>query len=77
MALDQRAIEEEGLKPFADPGIVSVAGLEMAYNYGKNLLTRAIAARSLGFQLFAMSAQSTANGNVIINPARSPFTGRC
>ena len=41
-ALDQRAIEE-GLKPFADPGIVSVAGLEMAYNYGKNLLTRAIA----------------------------------
>ena len=66
-ALDQRAIEE-GLKPFADPGIVSVAGLEMAYNYGKNLLTRAIAARSLGFQLFAMSAQSTANGNVIINP---------
>lgn len=66
-ALDQRAIEE-GLKPFADPGIVSVAGLEMAYNFGTNLLTRAIAARSLGFQLFAMSAQSTANGNVIINP---------
>jgi hyaluronan synthase len=66
-ALDQRAIEE-GLKPFADPGIVSVAGLETAYNYGTNLLTRAIAARSLGFQLFAMSAQSTANGNVIINP---------
>jgi hyaluronan synthase len=66
-ALDQRAIEE-GLKPFADPGIVSVAGLEMAYNYGTNLLTRAIAARSLAFQLFAMSAQSTANGNVIINP---------
>ena len=66
-ALDQRAIEE-GLKPFAHADVVSVAGLEMAYNYGTNLLTRAIAARSLAFQLFTMSAQSTANGNVIINP---------
>ena len=53
-ALDSRAIEE-GLKPFADPGIVSVAGLETAINYGANLLTRAIAARSIAFQLFAMS----------------------
>jgi hyaluronan synthase len=66
-ALDLRAIEE-GLKPFADPGIVSVAGLEMAFNYKVNLLTRAIAARSLAFQLFAMSAQSMAGGSVLINP---------
>jgi hyaluronan synthase len=65
--LEARAIEE-GLKPFADPGIVSVAGLEMAINYRVNLLTRAIAARSLAFQLFAMSAQSVAGGNVLINP---------
>jgi hyaluronan synthase len=66
-ALDREAIRE-GLKPFAERGIVSVAGLETAYNFGTNLLTRAIAARSLAFQLFAMSAQSAAGGNVIINP---------
>jgi len=66
-ALDQRAIEE-GLKPFVDPGIMSVAGLETAFNFRKNLLTRAIGARSIAFQLFAMSAQSAAGGNVLINP---------
>jgi hyaluronan synthase len=66
-ALERRAIEE-GLKPFAREEVVSVAGLEMAYNFGTNILTKAIAARSLAFQLFAMSAQSSARGNVIINP---------
>lgn len=66
-ALDGRAIEE-GIKPFAQQDIVSVAGLEMAHNLTSNLLTRAIGARSLAFQLFAMSAQSVAGGNVIINP---------
>jgi hyaluronan synthase len=66
-ALDSRAVEE-GLKPFASDKIVSVAGLEMAYNLTRNVLTRAIGARSLAFQLFAMSAQSSAAGNVIINP---------
>jgi hyaluronan synthase len=66
-ALDYRAIEE-GLKPFADRRVVSVAGLEMAYNLRTNLLTRAIAVRSLAFQLFTMSAQSVAAGSVVINP---------
>ena len=66
-ALDRRAIEE-GLKPFANQEIVSVAGLETAFNYRTNILTRAISARSIAFQLFAMSAQSVAGGNVIINP---------
>jgi hyaluronan synthase len=66
-ALDRHAIDE-GLKPFSDPEVVSVAGLEMAMNYKANVLTRAISVRSLAFQLFAMSAQSTAGGNVIINP---------
>ena len=66
-ALDCCALDE-GLKPFADPRIVSVAGLETAFNYGTNLLTRAISARSIAFQLFAMSAQSKARGNVLINP---------
>jgi len=66
-ALERRAIEE-GLKPFADRDIVSVAGLEFAYNLNKNLLTRAMGLRSLAFQLFTMSAQSVAGGNVVINP---------
>lgn len=66
-ALDHRAIDE-GLKPFADPRVVSVAGLETAINIDKNLLTRAIGHRSLVFQLFAMSAQSVARGSVLINP---------
>src|ERR1022692_3452901 len=66
-ALDYRAIDE-GLKPFADPRVVSVAGLETAINIDKNLLTRAIGHRSLVFQLFAMSAQSVARGSVLINP---------
>jgi hyaluronan synthase len=66
-ALDRRAINE-GLKPFADQRVVSVAGLETAINIDRNLLTRAIGHRSLVFQLFAMSAQSVARGSVLINP---------
>jgi len=66
-ALDCCALDE-GLKPFADPRVASVAGLETAFNYDSNLLTRAISARSVAFQLFAMSAQSKARGNVLINP---------
>ena len=66
-ALTVQALEE-GLKPFAQQEIVSVAGLESAYNFRRNVLTRAVAARSLSFQLFAMSAQSVAGGSVLINP---------
>ena len=66
-ALERRALEE-GLKPFADPRVVSVAGLETAINIDKNILTRAIGYRSLVFQLFAMSSQSVAGGSVLINP---------
>ena len=66
-ALEQRAIEE-GLKPFASREVTSVAGLEMAYNLTTNILTRAMGLRSLAFQLFTMSAQSVAGGNVVINP---------
>jgi hyaluronan synthase len=66
-ALEQRAIEE-GLKPFANREVTSVAGLEMAYNLRTNILTRAMGLRSLAFQLFTMSAQSVAGGNVVINP---------
>ena len=65
-ALERHAIEE-GLRPFADPRIQAVAGVETAANWRKNILTRAIAARSLAFQLFAMSSQSVAC-NVLICP---------
>lgn len=44
-ALERRAIEE-GLKPFADPRVQSVAAVEMASNWRKDILTRAIS-RSL------------------------------
>lgn len=75
-ALERRAIEE-GLKPFARRDVVSVAGLEMAYNLTANILTRAMGLRSLAFQLFTMSAQSSAGGNVVINPgAFSLYRGR-
>ena len=66
-ALDPHALEN-GLRPFADPRVQAVAGVEWASNWDHNLLTRAIGARSLAFQLFAMSSQSTAAGNVLIAP---------
>ncbi|MEP7022623.1 MAG: glycosyltransferase family 2 protein [Actinomycetota bacterium] len=66
-ALEKRAIEE-GLKPFADERVIAAAGIEMASNWDRNMLTRAIAARSLAFQLFAMSSQSAARGSVLICP---------
>jgi hyaluronan synthase len=59
---------EEGLKPFADPRVMSVAGLEAAYNLTRNVLTRMQAMRTMVFQLFAMSAQSVAGGATLINP---------
>lgn len=66
-ALERNALKE-GLKPFADGGVVAVAGLETAWNYARNVLTRAIAARSLTFQLTSMSGQSVARGSVLICP---------
>lgn len=66
-ALEDRALEE-ALKPFASHEVVSVTGLETAYNHSRNLLTRAVSARALSFQLSAMSAQSVAGGSVLINP---------
>lgn len=65
--LEYQAIRE-GLKPFADDRITSVAGLESAFNFNRNTLTRMMAARVLIFQLYAMSAQSVARGQVLINP---------
>lgn len=64
-ALDRRAIEE-GLKPFADRRVQSVAGLEIAYNHHRNFLTRISGTRSLIWQLLSCSAQSVF-GDVLVN----------
>jgi hyaluronan synthase len=66
-ALERRALEQ-GLRPFADRRVMAAAGVEWAGNYSHNLLTRSMGARSLAFQLFAMSSQSTARGSVLIAP---------
>jgi hyaluronan synthase len=64
-ALERQAISE-GLKPFADRQVQSVAGLELAYNQNQNWLTRINALRQLAWQLGACSAQSVM-GNVLVN----------
>jgi len=64
--LEARAIDE-GLKPFADRRVQSVAGLELAWNHDWNLLTRLNSARQLSWQLVTCSAQNVARGNVLIN----------
>ena len=64
-ALERHAIEE-GLKPFADEQVQSVAGLELAFNQNKNWLTRLNGVRQLAWQLSACSAQSVM-GNVLVN----------
>lgn len=64
-ALERHAIEE-GLKPFADRRVQSVAGLELAFNQNANWLTRTNGSRQLAWQLSACAAQS-AMGNVLVN----------
>jgi hyaluronan synthase len=64
--LEERAIEE-GLKPFADRRVHSVAGMELAWNHDWNLLTRLNSTRQLTWQLVTCSAQNVMQGNVLIN----------
>lgn len=64
-ALARNAIEE-GLKPFAHRNVMSVAGIELAFNSAVNWLTRTVSARSLFFQLVACGAQS-AVGDILVN----------
>jgi len=58
---------DEGLKPFADRRVQSVAGLELAWNHDWNLVTRLNSTRQLVWQLVTCSAQNVARGNVLIN----------
>ncbi len=64
-ALEERALEE-GLKPFADHRVMSVAGMETAANPNVNWLTRTASARSLFFQITACGVQS-AFGEILVN----------
>jgi hyaluronan synthase len=64
-ALERRALEE-GLKPFADPRVQSVAGFEIAANPGVNWLTKTASARSLSFQIAACGVQSFF-GDILVN----------
>lgn len=68
-ALAANAIER-GLIPFTDPRVMSVAGMELAYNYRRNWLTWSVYARTLFFQIVACGAQSVL-GDVLVN--RGPF----
>jgi hyaluronan synthase len=58
---------EEGLKPFADPRVHSVAGIELAWNYSRSLLTRIKGVNALIWQFTVCSAQNVAGGNVLVN----------
>jgi hyaluronan synthase len=63
--LDYRAVEE-GMKPFADPQVQSVAGLLLIANHRKNLLTRATELWYVTSELADRSAQS-AFSSVMVN----------
>jgi hyaluronan synthase len=65
-ALERTAIEE-GLKPFADRRVQSVAGIELAWNHAQNLLVRLKSVNTLVWQFITCSAQSVAGGNVLVN----------
>jgi hyaluronan synthase len=69
--LDPRAIEE-GLKPFADPRVTSVAAVLLTYNSGKNLLTALTEIWLTVYQLGIRSAWSRL-GRVMINSGGLAF----
>jgi hyaluronan synthase len=58
---------EEGLKPFVDRRVQSVAGLELAWNYDTNLLTRIKSTNTVIWQFVARAAQTVAGGCNLVN----------
>jgi hyaluronan synthase len=64
-ALECRAIEN-GLKPFNDPEVKSVAGIELALNHRANWVTRTAYSRTTFFQVVLCGAQSVL-GDVLVN----------
>jgi hyaluronan synthase len=64
-ALERNAISE-GIKPFAHRDVMSVAGIELAFNSATNWLTRTVSARSMFFQVVACGTQSSF-GDMLVN----------
>lgn len=64
-ALTRNAIEE-ALKPFADPRVQSVAGVEVAFNAHTNWLTRISSIRQVAWQMTQCSVLSM-TGNILVN----------
>lgn len=69
--LDEHSIEE-GLKPFADPRVMSVAGLVLLSNYRKNLITWISELWFVVGQMVDRSAMSTM-GSVLVNSGALAF----
>ncbi|MEU3730813.1 glycosyltransferase family 2 protein [Streptomyces sp. NPDC033538] len=69
--LDERAVAE-GLKPFADPRVKSVAGLVVPLNMKTNILTRLTTVLYVPFTRGLRSAQSVL-GSVLINSGTLAF----
>lgn len=67
--LERNAIHE-GLKPFVNRRVASVAGHELVHNARANWLTRSVSARNMVYQLVTWGAQSV-TGDVLVN--RGPF----
>jgi hyaluronan synthase len=63
----ERTAIEEGLKPFADRRVQSVAAIELAANHDQSLLVRLKSVNTLVWQFITCSAQSVAGGNVLVN----------
>ena len=64
-ALERTALEEI-VKPFANPEVWSVAGLELAYNQTRNLLTRINGMRQLSWQMVQCAALNRF-GAILVN----------
>lgn len=64
-ALERGALAEV-LKPFADPRVFSVAGVEIAFNARRNLLTRINTLRQITWQLVQCSALNR-RGQMLVN----------
>jgi hyaluronan synthase len=64
-ALERRAIEE-GVKPFADRKVSSVAGIEVAFNAQVNWLTQAMNSRGVFYQLVLCQVQGMI-GDMYVN----------
>lgn len=65
-ALERNAVAE-GLKPFADRRVQSVAGIELCANHAQSLLVRLKSVNTLVWQFITCSAQNVAGGNVLVN----------